>query len=788
LVSIQGLGLSIGTSPTGRYALSGIPAGQYVLQFRMIGYAPREVAVAVTAGTSATVDAVLDPRPIELSTVVVEGASRAPDRMIDAPAAVDVVRPAAGDIGSIAGQVPLAMARMPGLDVVQNGINDFNINARGFNKQLNSRVLVLQDGRDLASLYVIRENWGALAEPLEDMGRIEVIRGPGSALYGPNAVNGVINITTPAARDIVGTKFTVGSGELGTLRADVRQAGVWRHGRLGYRMNLGYRQSADWTLSRTAYDSLDWAREYAPATSKPVDNARDSIPLIGQTKDPVTGVALGVPEPLVAVYGSARLDYYGRKGSMVTLEGGTAQEENAVSIAGTGRTQGPKIERPWVRLAWDGSASALSAWYAHWDSPEGSVRLANAAPSRQTETAFHLEGRTSRTFHGNTGRVVTGASIQDNWVDTYGSLPVAQDDRHRQYYGAFGQLEYLVGRVRMIGALRWDDSDIYTTQLSPKGALVYTPTPNHALHVSVNRGFGTQSLANLYQYSNQGVRNLLGVEQTVRADPAVGPALAGVATGTLFGNSARVPLRQIGNPDLVPQSMMSYEVGYKSQLGSRAFITLDTYFAHITNFISTALPGVNPKYSHWTAPDAVAPAERDAVERAVRNAYNAAYPLAQNGLTNVDGDTTAIVTSYVNVGTVTQWGVELGGSVSLTRALTLSVSYTWYQYAIQDTTAENVLAPNTPEHKGTVALEYAGRHGITFGVDARIVEQYYWYSGAFNGYVPASQTVNLHAGWRLNPHLRVYANATNLLDQQRFHMYGGSVNGRRVLAGMTSTL
>ena len=42
----------------------------------------------------------------------------------------------------------------------------------------------------------------------------------------------------------------------------------------------------------------------------------------------------------------------------------------------------------------------------------------------------------------------------------------------------FGQLEYRVGQVRVIGALRWDDSDIYPTQLSPKGALVYTPAPN----------------------------------------------------------------------------------------------------------------------------------------------------------------------------------------------------------------------------------------------------------------------------------------------------------------------
>jgi outer membrane receptor protein involved in Fe transport len=97
------------------------------------------------------------------------------------------------------------------------------------------------------------------------------------------------------------------------------------------------------------------------------------------------------------------------------------------------------------------------------------------------------------------------------------------------------------------------------------------------------------------------------------------------------------------------------------------------------------------------------------------------------------------------------------------------------------------LVPNTPPHKGAVSLAYAGRQGITLGVDARIVAGYHWTSGIWDGDVPASQTVNVRAGYRVNPHLRAYVNATDLLDQQRFQFYGGSVIGRRVLAGMTST-
>ena len=126
--------------------------------------------------------------------------------------------------------------------------------------------------------------------------------------------------------------------------------------------------------------------------------------------------------------------------------------------------------------------------------------------------------------------------------------------------------------------------------------------------------------------------------------------------------------------------------------------------------------------------------------------------------------------------------------MSLTDALSLSASYAWYNFAIRENIAGNVLAANTPRNKGTVSLSYTGRYGIDAGVDARIVSSYRWTSGVWDGDVPASQTVSAYAGYRINPHLRVYANATNLFDQQRYQFFGGSVIGRRVLAGMTMTL
>ena len=312
--------------------------------------------------------------------------------------------------------------------------------------------------------------------------------------------------------------------------------------------------------------------------------------------------------------------------------------------------------------------------------------------------------------------------------------------------------------------------------------------------MTVNRAFLNPNLTNLFMAApaGPGVQNLSAIESQLRADPSVGPALAAVPNGTLFTNSAMVPESAFGNPLLVPQTVMSYEVGYKGQLGPRVFITLDAYDAHIQNFGTSQLPAVpvggtplNPKYQPWTAPNEVLPADRAAVEAAARNALAPLGNTVHNGLTRLADGTTAIVLSYGNVGVVDEWGVEFGSSVSLTRAVTVTASYTWYTFAIRQ--PGDGLSSNTPTHKGTVALAYAGRQGITLGVDARLVAGYHWRSGVWDGDIPASQTVNVRAGYRLSPHVRVYANATDLLDQQRFQMFGGSVIGRRVLAGMTST-
>jgi outer membrane receptor protein involved in Fe transport len=97
------------------------------------------------------------------------------------------------------------------------------------------------------------------------------------------------------------------------------------------------------------------------------------------------------------------------------------------------------------------------------------------------------------------------------------------------------------------------------------------------------------------------------------------------------------------------------------------------------------------------------------------------------------------------------------------------------------------LVPNTPKNKGTISIAYAGASRFDAGVNARFVEAYPWLAGVFDGMIPAAQIVNANAGWRISSSLKAQLSVTDLFDQKRYELYGGSVNGRRILAGVTAT-
>lgn len=155
----------------------------------------------------------------DLMKVEITSVSKRPQRLSEAPAAVSVLT--ADDLRRLGvTSIPDALRTIPGVEVARIDGTKYAVSVRGFNGGFSTKLLVLVDGRSVYSPLFSGVFWDQVDTMLEDVERIEVIRGPGAALWGSNAVNGVINIITKSAADTQGTLVSLAAGP------DERRAGA----------------------------------------------------------------------------------------------------------------------------------------------------------------------------------------------------------------------------------------------------------------------------------------------------------------------------------------------------------------------------------------------------------------------------------------------------------------------------------------------------------------------------------------------------------------------------------
>ncbi len=203
----------------------------------------------------------------ELMEIQVTSVSKKPERMKQAPAAVFVITQE--DIRrSGATQIPEVLRMVPGVEVARVDSNKWAVSIRGFNNLFARKLLVLIDGRSVYTGLFSGTFWDTQDTALEDIDRIEVIRGPGATVWGVNAVNGVINIITKKASRTQGSLVSGGGGNVEqgftTLRygnklgenAHYRVYGKWFN-RDSFEHPSGMDSNDDWTAIRGGF-RVDW--------------------------------------------------------------------------------------------------------------------------------------------------------------------------------------------------------------------------------------------------------------------------------------------------------------------------------------------------------------------------------------------------------------------------------------------------------------------------------------------------------------------------------------------------
>ncbi|MFM7544686.1 MAG: TonB-dependent receptor domain-containing protein [Ignavibacteria bacterium] len=753
------------TKENGEGILQLLP-GKYTLSVSYVGYAAKLVDITVQSQMSMQV--------IRLSTgetrtqdITVFGASRRQQKITEAPAAVSVVMPNELARATSHGQVAKTIESIQGVDVVQSGMNDFNVNMRGFNNSINRRVLVLLDGRDPSTPLLNLVEWNSFQTNMGDIASIEVVRGPGSALYGSNAYNGVINITSSAPKDIQGTRVSLTGGQFNTFRGDIRHAGGF--GSLYYKLNAGYStQSQSWVNSRDT--TKGGVLEY-PGLARDVTGNRAGVGNITSIDS-----LINANRNATNMFGSARFDYELGNEERVSAEMGFSRYGGEYFVNQTGRILINDVEKPYMRLAYNSSSLNVQAHWNRRNTITPQIVMNAAASSAERSDVYVIDAQWNGSFMNDAMKLIVGASHEYQAVNTslLGALPLLNPDAlHNNFSGLYAQAEIeILNSLKFVGAARVDRSTFFDTQFSPKAALVFSPIQDHTFRLTLNRSFLRPSYADLYRYSPAGAPvNLASIDTLISSRNGIAP----------LGLSRTTPQWNLGNSNIQVETAMSYEIGYKGIINEDFFVTVDAYVNRRTNFISVPLGGLAPdvyspvRYDNQKANDELK-AELDKINRQF---YDRLARMPQTG-------SPALIITPKNIGVINEYGLELGLNYYIMKGLLFQANYAYLDFTVEENTLQaQKIVPNTSPHRVNVGLQYE-KNGFEFGAQVRGVKGFTWVAGLFEGYVPEYWLLNLNIGYSLTSELKASATIFNALDRRHYQIFGGTILQR--MASMNLTL
>ena len=683
------------------------------------------------------------PPPV-VETITVTAASRRPERIVEAPASVSALTPEEIERHAVDDQAPRLIASLPGVQAPQSGLFDFSVNARGFNSFLNRRVLTLIDGRDPSiPVFSGAQNWASFPFPLDELTAVEVVRGPGAALYGSGAYNGVLNMISARPRDEIGGAVRVTAGELSTLRGEARVAARITPS-LFARVIAGRSRGDDFTRSRVT------TSEYAGLpheTIAPVDDRAD------------------------IAFVSARLDQSFDDEHVLTVEGGQSLVDGVLIATCTGRLNLLDTKRPWARVNMNAPHWNAALYYTG-ETDDRMTDLGSSSVSTLDTYRAAAEVQWHGAFSRERVHVVAGAASDVLSLDTT-ILPRKERERGR---AVFAQLEFAPATaLKLAGSARWDDTDRSPSHFSPRAAIVWEFRPHHSVRVAYGDAFLRPTLVQrALQSPVAPPLDLTPLEQ------ALAPLLGGVSLGL-----NNVPLLLVGNEDLVPEQIDGFEAGYHGAIGGRVVMSAVYYRNRLTNFVSQVLPQlgtpfgrINPNYGPYRPPAALSSAASAAVIAALQSALGPNYAFLSN---DPSGKPVLALLSFTNFGKVRTEGLELGATFLAKRHVTVDASYTLFDFDV--IRGGGPLAPNAPQHAGSIGVTYRNER-VDVSATLRHVSRFDWRDGFYVGEVPSYNIVDAAAAWRLNAQWKLGLDVSNALDHEHYETFGGNLLGRRALASI----
>jgi len=731
---------------------------------------------------------------VKREEIVVVSASKVESTLINAPATMSVVgtETLATSPSQNFGDI---LRNVPGVNVIQMSARDVNLASRKGTATLETAQLVLLDGRTLYLDFFGLVLWDLVPSNPNDIKQIEVVRGPASAVWGANALSGVVNIITKTPREAAGGSLSLTGGLLERKcdRCSRKDGGQM------YGANLTYAAAPNDTWSYRIAGGYYNSDAYSRPTGQIPVIPDPRIPNPNCTVNTVNGVQVGTgpncvgggfyPIDGTGAPGTAfendgssqpkvdvRVDQDMSSGARITYSGGYAATTGLVHTgigpfdvqSGSYMTYG--------RLAYSKGALKISAFgnFLDFEAPNLLALDPNTfqpiALNFKTQT-YDFEVGHSNVLGGKHILSYGGNARRNNFTITL--APNAED---RNEFGAYFQEEFFLDKFRVAAGIRMDKfGNIKDPVFSPRITAMFKPQRDHSLRVSYNKAFRSPSAVN----------NFLDQEIFAPAAPRdlrpLIPILSVIAP-PLVPLVPRQPVpivvRIVGNPNLKEESVTAYEVAYTGTFGGRTTLGLALYRNDTNDNINftSVLPsasfpqGIAPFFDVYTPANSADTGIPGPLYSFMLQARIPGVPIPRT------------VFTYLNLGPLRQDGLEVSLDQRINDTFTAMANYS-YQKKPKTLSPDPGQFPYFPEE---VALSPENRFNVSLRwIDKRFVgsasvnysDKAFWSDVLFtpqHGFTDSYTLVNANFGVKwADGKVITSLKGTNLLnDNIQQHIFG----------------
>lgn len=485
------------TDRGGTFRAADLPPGTYALVVTLIGYETMRVdGVQVRAGQTANVEVRLASRIFLLNPLVITASRRTTtaEKALSAPAHVSVIEGRA--VAERPAPTPVEYLRSaPGVDIITYGLQGANVVTRGFNNIFSGALHMLQDYR-LAHVPSLRVNLMHLIPVTgEDVERIEVVLGPGSALYGPNTANGVLHVITKSPLDYQGTTVSVAGGEQSVLNVGFRTSQLLSE-TFGFKLSGEYLSAQEWVYRDPGEQE---ARRQADADPEAF---RRRLSLLGLSQEEINrrfARIAGRDFDIGRWSLEARADWRPAPDFTAVFSVGRSTEAKGIELTGLGAAQASG----WAYTYYQARASYRRLF--------GQLYL-NSSDAGDTYTLKDGESIVDRSKLF-VAQLQHGFSVGERQTFTYGAdliltVPESEGtiygknepDNDMTEVGGYVQSETrLSPKFDLVLTARLDNhSELSDPVFSPRAGLVFRPREEHNFRVTYNRAFSTPTAINLF--------------------------------------------------------------------------------------------------------------------------------------------------------------------------------------------------------------------------------------------------------------------------------------------------